>query len=152
MPDNDPNKLSHILIANTARTEPYTSPSSGGKTFELPQRQRLTHGQKLQRQFDQLREESQGVIAEQKAFGIDAGNGIYIQFESEPEFELKFESLEAIRSGIELLAVQQIDNKTYATVFVPEGKLDILAKKVADYLEKDTKKGQPRNKKKGSDL
>jgi hypothetical protein len=146
MPDNEPNKLFHILIANTARTEPYTSPSSGGKTFQLPQRQRLTHGQKLQRQFDQLREEAQGVIAEQKAFGIDAGNGIYIQFESEPEFELKFESLEAIRSGIELLAVQQIDNKTYATVFVPEGKLDILAKKIADYLEKDTKKGQPRNK------
>jgi hypothetical protein len=64
-----------------------------------------------------------------------------VQFESDPEFELKFESLEAIRSGIELLAVQTVGAKNLATVFVPEGKLDILTKKVADYLEKDTSKG-----------
>ena len=34
-------------------------------------------------------------IEEQRAYGIDAKNGIYLQFESEPNFELKFESLEA---------------------------------------------------------
>ena len=90
----------------------------------------------------------ESIIKEQKAFGIDAGNGIYIQFESEPGFDLKFESLEAIRSGIELLAVQKRGDKTFATVFVPEGKLDILTRKIADYLdpEKNTIKGKPRNK------
>ena len=51
------------------------------------------------------------LIKEQKAYGIDAGNGIYLQFESDPEFELKFESLEVIRSGIELLTVQTVGEK-----------------------------------------
>ena len=93
-----------------------------------------------------MRHEADQVIKEQKAYGIDAGYGIYVQFESEPKFELKFESLEVIRSGIELLAVQTVEEKSLATVFVPEGKLDILTKKVADYLDKDTSKGLPRNR------
>jgi hypothetical protein len=93
-----------------------------------------------------MRHESDQLIKEQKAYGIDAGNGIYLQFETDPDFDLKFESLEVIRSRIELLAVQKVGDKTLATVFVPEGKLDILTKKVSDYLEKDTSKGFPRNR------
>ncbi len=148
MPDKKTEKLPHILVTETAHSEPYTSPFSGGKTFTLPGRQRESHGQKLLGQFDRLREESANIFAEQKAFGIDAGNGIYIQFDSEPEFDLKFESLEAIKSGIELLAVQRIENKTYATVFVPEGKLHVLTNKISDYLDsqKDTKRGKAKNK------
>jgi len=148
MPNNKLVKLPHFLIADTAHTEPYTSPSSRGKSFHLPRRQRESHGQRLLSRFHELREESESIIKEQKAFGIDAGNGIYIQFESEPGFDLKFESLEAIKSGIELLAVQKKKKKSFATVFVPEGKLDILTRKIADYLdpEKNTIKGKPRNK------
>lgn len=146
MAQNETDKLPHILIADTAHTEPYTPIPSRGRTFKLPQRQRQLHGQRLLRQFDRLRQETDAIIAEQKAFGIDAGNGIYVQFESDPEFELKFESLEALRSGIELLAVQTFQKKTLATVFVPERKLNILIDKVADYLEKETPKGVAKNK------
>ena len=147
MSKDNPKKLSHILLSGTAHSEAYSPIPSRGKSITLPPRQRNDHGQKLLRQFRNLRAESDAIISEQKAFGIDAGNGIHVQFESEPEFELKFESLEAIRSGIELLAVQQVDNKTLATVFIPEGKLDILTSKVSDYLETDTPKGDPKNKK-----
>ena len=142
-------RLRHLLVTDTAHTEPYTSPSSARKTFRVPPRQRYRHGQRLLRQFDDIREEAEDVIEAQKAFGIDAGNGMYIQFGSEPGFDLKFESLEVIRSGIELLAVQEMDGKTLATVFVPEGKLNILVKKIARYLnpEKDTITGKPRNEK-----
>lgn len=146
MAQNETDKFPHILLKDTARTEPYTPIPSRGKTFKLPPRNRQEHGHKLLRQFEQLRHESDQLIKEQKAYGIDAGNGIYVQFESDPDFELKFESLEVIRSGIELLAVQTVKDKTVATVFVPEGKLDILTKKVAAYLEKDTSKGMPRNR------
>ena len=146
MAKNEADNLPHILLKDTAQTEPYTPIPSRGKAFTLPRRNRQEHGQKLLRQFDRLRHEADLVVEEQKAYGIDAGNGIYVQFESEPEFELKFESLEVIRSGIELLAVQTVEDKTLATVFVPEGKLNILTKKVADYLEKDTLKGLPRNR------
>lgn len=146
MPASQPQKL-HLLVTNTATTEPYTSPVSGGKSFILPPRQRETHGQHLQRQFDLVREQSSAVVDEQKAFGIDAANGIYLQFESEPDFELKFESLEVRASKIELLAVKKVDNKTLATVFVPDGKLDVLTGKLADYLDpaKDSPKGAPKN-------
>jgi len=146
MAQNEADNLPHILLKNTAQTEPYTPIRSRGKTFKLPRRNRQEHGKKLLRQFDRLRHEADQVIKEQKAYGIDAGNGIYVQFESDPEFELKFESLEVISSKIELLAVRTVEDKTLATVFVPEGKLNILIKKVADYLEKNTSKGLPRNR------
>ena len=146
MPQNESDRRPHFLISDAAHTEPYTPIPSRGKTFKLPPRERGSHGQRLLRQFDRLREETDTVIAEQKAFGIDAGNGIYIQFESDPGFALKFESLEAIRSGIELVAVQEVETKKLATVFVPEGKLNILTDKISDYLEKDTPKGAPKNK------
>lgn len=147
MPAIDQERLSHLLIVHTAATEPYTSPSAMGPIFRSTPRQREAHGQRLARQFDAIRQQSQAIIEEQKAYGIDAKNGIYLQFESEPDFELKFESLEAQRSGIELLAVQELEGRTLATVFVPEGKLDILIQKLNDYLDskKDSPKGKPRN-------
>ena len=111
MAQNETDKLPHILLADTAHTEPYTPIPSRGKTFKLPQRQRQLHGERLLHQFDCLRQETDAIIAEQKAFCIDAGNGIYVQFESDPEFELKFESLEALRSGIELLAGSNVSKQ-----------------------------------------
>jgi len=148
MPENEPAKLPHLLVTDTATTEPYTSPSSGGKSFAIPPRQRESHGQRLLRQFDLIRTQSRTAVAEQKAYGVDAQNGIYLQFESDPDFELKFESLEARSSGIELLAVRPEGKRMVATVFVPEGKLDILTGKLADYIDpaKDTPKGNPKNK------
>jgi hypothetical protein len=64
-------------------------------------------------------------IEEQRSAGIDEGNGIYLTFESEPNFQLKFESLDLASSGIELCAVKTLpDNRMQATLFVPDGKLE----------------------------
>jgi hypothetical protein len=112
MPGNYQERLSHLYIVNTAATEPYTSPSTRGPIFRSTPRQRETHGQLLARQFDTIRQQSQATVEEQTAYGIDAKNGIYLQFESEPNFALKFESLEAQRSGIELLAVRYLEGST----------------------------------------
>lgn len=146
MKQNQPDKLPHILIKDTAISEPYTSPASVIKKFMTPLRDRASHGKALLNQFEQIKKKAPSVFAEQKAFGIDTGNGILIQFESEPNFELKFESLDLSRSKIELLSVKEIEGKTYATVFVPEGKLHILEKKIIDYLEKESNKGKAKNK------
>lgn len=147
MPGNEQEKLSHLFVTGTSTTEPYTSPASGGKSFRVPERQRETHGQRLLRQFDTIREQATTAIEEQRAYGIDARNGIYIQFESAPDFDLKTESLEIWNSDIELLSEHKVGNHTLATVFVPEGKLDILVNKFAAYLDpaKDSPKGNPRN-------
>ncbi len=66
-------------------------------------------------------------MEEQKAQGIDDGLGIYLTFFSEPNFPLKFESLDLLRSGVELCAVKALpDNRTQATVFVPDAKLELF--------------------------
>ena len=62
MAQNETDKLPHILLADTAHTEPYTPILSRGKTFKLPQRQRQLHGQRLLRQFDRLRQETDEII------------------------------------------------------------------------------------------
>jgi len=146
MPQSNPSRLRHLIIIGTANTEFYTSPATGGGSkSKLPPRQRQAHGQRLLNQLNNLRQEAEELLEEQIAFGVDAGNGICLQFESEPDFDLKFESLEVIRSGIELLAVTKEDSKTLATVFVPEGKLSFFIKRITAYIEEDTEKGRPRH-------
>ena len=77
--------------------------------------------------------------------------GLYIQFESAPGVELKLESLEDRRKGIELVAVQTVERPEQppfqlATVFVPDGKLTHFAARFQQYAAEKTKKGEPRHK------
>ena len=60
--------------------------------------------------------------------------GLRVEFESFAEIELAFESLARERSGIELLNVRQDGDRTLATVFVPDGKLDHFERLIRDYL------------------
>ncbi|WP_235906836.1 hypothetical protein [Pseudomonas saliphila] len=85
----------------------------------------------------------------QKEQGLESGLGLQVQFISQPNVELAFQSLAAERGKddrkkIELLSVQQVGVYTYANVFVPEGKLDHFEKYVAEYLaEKKDKNNDP---------
>jgi hypothetical protein len=77
--------------------------------------------------------------------------GIYIEFESDKGFELKTESLEARKQGIELVTVREegddeANRRTRATVFVREGKVEYFVKRVEQYLKKKTATGEPVNK------
>jgi hypothetical protein len=66
--------------------------------------------------------------------------GIYLTFDSEPNFPLKFESLDLTHSGIELCLVKTLaDNRTQATVLVPDGKLHLFLNKIAAYRDENTK-------------
>tara|TARA_R110001583_G_scaffold153919_1_gene305584 strand:- start:699 stop:3065 length:2367 start_codon:yes stop_codon:yes gene_type:complete len=79
--------------------------------------------------------------------------GIQIEFKGLPDVELAFQSLASERSNdgaknIELMSVVQRENSTFATVFVPEGKIGTLEKKIAEYLEEKTNKaGKPADNK-----
>src|SRR5262249_6417588 len=139
-------RLPHLLVTGTARIEQYVKPpSGGGGDFALPPRNRRRHGRKLLAQLEELRSEAETLAAKQRAFGVDAGNGIVIQFESEPAHELAIKSLEFSPAGIELLAVRQLENRVVASVFVPEGKLDRFINLVTSYLNKETPTGLPKN-------
>ena len=75
MPQNESDRRPHFLISDTAHTEPYTPVPSRGKTFKLPPRERRAHGQKLLRQFDRLREETDTVIADWRPL-MNSGPGL----------------------------------------------------------------------------
>jgi hypothetical protein len=146
MVDRADNGLPHIFIKDSAQTELYRRPATQGPTFHLPPRDRQAHGRRLLSRLDRLREEAQTIGRDRVAFGIGVENGIYVEFESEPGFELKFDSLERASAGIELINVRSADDRTYAVCFVPEGQISHFVKLIAAYLESETRKGKPRNR------
>lgn len=153
MAEPSKDRLPHLLVRDTATTSGYTRPPRINNTgLNLPPRNRAQHAEHLIRQIEQAREQEAQIIQEQKAFGLDAGNGIYISFESEPTFDLKFESLEFQRGGIELCSIKQVGEQSVATVFVPEGKLAHFLNKISQYRDEETtprspgKPAKPRNK------
>lgn len=151
----------HFILEGVTRPEPYRSRRQGGGGSKVPGRNRLQHGGVLLQQIDELREEADSVRKVQQDAGIEGGLGLQVEFESFPDIELAFERLarerytelaferlNRERSGIELLNVRHEENRTLATVFVPDGKLDIFENLIKEYLDesKDTKTGRPRNR------
>lgn len=141
MPPENVRLHPHLFDPNAAARHDFRTPRPGrGKTLSLQARNRAQHAANLLRQLDDIGEETEHRVTAQKAEGVDAGNGVYLQFDSEPGFDLKFESLEFGPSGIELCAVRRTaDNRVQATVFVPDGKLSFFLKRVADYRDGHTK-------------
>lgn len=140
--NGDPPKR-HFLLQDTARSEPFTAPKRGGGGDEPPHRNRTQHGRALLRQLHELNPEIAIAGAAQREAGQDEGFGLQIEFQSFPDVELTFESLARERSGIELRNVRHVGDRTFATVFVPEGKLEIFERLITNYLDKDrdTKSG-----------
>ena len=124
----------HFIIKGLAETQAYRSPQRGGGGAVVPPRDRPRHARALQSQVEVVRRQADAAREVQQAAGVD-DPGLRVEFESFPEIELAFESLARERSGIELLNVRQEDDRTYATVFVPDGKLDRFERRIRDYLE-----------------
>jgi len=146
MSEDRPTYKRHFVFSGTGITEPFQRRGGAGKQ-EVPRRDRRSHGNSVLRQVESLRPELEQAKLLQEESGVTEYFGLQIEFESFPGVELAFESLAAERSGIELLNVHHVDDKTLASVFIPEGKLIILERKIKAYLEKDTPKGAPRNQK-----
>lgn len=139
MPEEGPKFHPHIFVPRAATSERFTSPKSGRSTLNVPQRGRAEHADHLLRQLRETEPVAAERFQQQRAAGIDEGNGIYLVFQSTPDFDLKFESLDFARSGIELLVVRKVgENQTEATVFVPEGKLTYFLNKITKYRNEDT--------------
>lgn len=139
--------LPHLLLSNTATVEPYTTPVPGrGPTLNTPIRNRMRHAEFLFEKLARVRAESTVLTEQRTAFGVDAQQGIYLQFESEPNFDLKFESLERSRQGIELLSIKKVEGRTLATVFVAEGQLTHFWNLLTAYRDQVTSRGEPKHK------
>lgn len=132
----------HLVVPpHFSSSTDFTSPSSGPRDpFGLPPRTRMQHANALVAQVTEIAPIASQAAEAQREAGIVEGNGIYVTFESEPTFELQFESLDVSRSGIELCVVKRLpDERTQATVFVPDGKLGYFLKKIEAYRDELTK-------------
>ena len=97
-------------------------------------------------QVDELRTAAAYARETQQDAGLEDGLGLQVEFESFPDIQLAFESLARERQGIELLNVRQEGDRTHATVFVPDGKLDHFEGLIRDYLaERRNRAGHPRD-------
>jgi hypothetical protein len=136
----DAEKLRHILLTERGRTERYTNPRAGGGNTTPPPRNRQTHGEHLLHQFEAIRQRAHALGQERAAVGLSANEDIYLQFEGESGHDLAIESLEDTRQGIELLTVQERGGKVFATVYVPENKMNAFVRKIETYLKENTPK------------
>ncbi|AEV38691.1 hypothetical protein PSE_4187 [Pseudovibrio sp. FO-BEG1] len=152
MPDIE---FPHLFLNDTPDSQDYTNPSGGGSDFILPERpSRATHADMIRDGLNQAWRESYQEQEARKAVSLPTRNGTYIEFESAPGFDLKFDSLEARQSGIRLLNVREhaanedVEEKIIkATIYVPKGKENILLNKVERYKNEQTKNNKPKNQK-----
>ena len=148
MPEIQTDLRPHFVLADTAQTEHFRSTVSGSRESNLPNLDRQAHGQALLGQLAGLKAQAAQATEAQRYAGMDAGFGLQIQFKSQPDVELAFESLSRERQHIELLNVRHGDGITLATVFVPDGKLDTFEQLIEAYLvEKRDAIGRPRDNK-----
>ena len=153
MPPDDVRLHPHLFDPNAASRHDFATPRPGrGKAISLQALDRAQHAARLLSQMEDIEEKAVQRVSAQKAEGVDAGNGVYLQFDSAPGFDLKFESLEFTRSGIELCAVRSAPHdRLQATVFVPDGKLSFFLNRITAYRDEDTKprrdgSTQPKNR------
>lgn len=148
MAEHRENRHRHFILDGFADTERFVPPGRRGRQSPLPERNRHEHGMALLGQLDELKPELDHARRVQEETGLEGGFGLQVEFESFPEIELAFESLARERSGVELLNVRHDDDRTFATVFVPDGKLGQFEKLIISYLNeaRDTASG-PRNRK-----
>ena len=139
----------HFYLGPTGKAEPFTSTSRGGGNPNIPERNRQQHGDALIGQLRQV-EQRQAVLHEEaEALGLESPIGIQVEFESFPGIELMVESLADARYNIELLNVIHRDDKTFATIFLPEGKLATIETKIEAYLaERKDRAGHARDNRK----
>lgn len=112
-----------------------------------PPKDPVAHARKLrkaltdaQRALLAIKERIPTVVAERTT------DGMYLEFDGLPDYELQLTSLEARRSGIELLAVtRDAKGVEHAAVFVPERRLQHFLKRVSAYETEVTKKGARKN-------
>ena len=142
----DGDQRPHLILSGITRTDRYRSPRQIIAAAAIPGRNRPQHAAQLNKALQGIQAAIEATRQAQEAIGLDYERGISIEFQSFPDVELAFESLSRERMGIELLNVRKEENRTLATVFVPDGRLAHFEKQIREYLEerKDLR-GRPRD-------
>ena len=136
-------RLPHLQLIGGVTGVPYTRVGGGGATFTFPPRDRVTQGRAVRNAVNTAVADA---AAEHTAQHSEAeSRGIQLTMESRTGFDLKLESLEAKRAGIELLHARTDAGVERAVIFVPRDKVGVLLKKIDQYETATTPNGNPRN-------
>ena len=122
----------HFILEGFTETELYRSRGGGGEGRQVPPRARTEHAAVLREQLGEVRAAADSAAYDAEDLG--EGLGIQVEFESFPDIEFAFESLSRENRGIELRNVRHRSGTTFATVFVPQGRLDHFENLIKDYL------------------
>jgi len=131
----------HIIINGPGREHNYTSTHRGGGEFSTPPRDRRVHARKLKSDIEQARDNANALAQETRHEIHD----FCLEIIGEQDYALKIESLEYLRSGIEVRFVKRLGNRIHATIYVPEGKLENFVRKIERYERKNTRGNRPQN-------
>ncbi len=139
----------HIVLPNAPESLQFISKSRPVPNTVFPERDRISHGQWLQKRFEQIWQESVSIREERSAASLPVRRGVYVEFASQSGSPLSTKSLENIRAGIRLLNVREreVDGQpvNFATVYVPSEKRGIFLKKFCEYTLENTPKDKPRH-------
>lgn len=108
---------------------------SGGlpRKKPVPAQDRSSHFEKLNTQISALNQDMAAAIAIQKQSNVIMDYGLLVEFESFDGIGEIFEGA-SITKNSELRNIRQENGKTYATVFIPDGELPKLERKIHDYI------------------
>lgn len=128
-------RRSHFILVNTSQANRYFPIKRKIIVPEPPEpSDRVEHGNSLFSQLSKLRPIAEEAKRQQTEAGIALGLGLQIQFSSFRGIDLAIQNLSDTRAGIELRNVRRDEHYTYATVFVPDGKLAVFEEKIQAYL------------------
>lgn len=137
--------LPHLFLNFPPEAREFTSITSRGKKPRILDRDRQDHSAYLARKFESAWQEAEN---EQALYHAER-DGVYIEFVSDPGFDLITKSLEDLRSKkVRLLNVRteaKGDQKvTCATVYVARDKMRHFLDKIEAYASQDTDRGKPK--------
>jgi hypothetical protein len=99
----------------------------------IPEQDRVTHSESLSKQISSLNQDMAAAIAIQENAQTVLDRGLLVEFESFDGIGEVFEKTAFDRKS-ELQNIRYENGKTYATVFIPDGALPRLEKKLEDYI------------------
>lgn len=137
-------KLPHINITQQPSRTTYIYPKKvKSAEFKCPPRDRAIHAQDLKQQIGHVAAAAAALHPQQAPDSY----GIAVEFHSDPNYVLKIDSLEYLRSGIELANVREDNGTWFATVYVPPGKMSFFLRRIDKYAtENDKRSGKAKNK------
>jgi hypothetical protein len=146
-----PRNRPHLFIDSAPNVDPYRPHPRMVPPRDFPRPQdRRAHARALRKALKGAQSESEEARERAHVEIHGAEPGFYIQFESVPGVDLKLETLEDRRRGLELVAVRTLERNNQlvqqATAFVPEGSLSHFFGRFEQYAEEKTKSGEPRHK------